>query len=198
MPAGIGTWAVRCFVDLAEVDASPVACSRQPTLVRTLSVLPDGLWLCCRAHCCNSWLDARLLASLHLLCSVLEGLAEAAGRGDKGLVIGWLPCVELAEFAKDHKPGPTQRRLLARPTKSIQRSTAERKMDIGFIKSPEAEEEKDISCHWSQILIPGELKSNPSADVASPAWLDLGIRERCSQLRIPVALSSVLPSADPL
>ena len=29
-------------------------------------------------------------------------------------------------------------------------------------------------CLWSQILIPGELKSNPSADKASKAWLELG------------------------
>ena len=32
----------------------------------------------------------------------------------------------------------------------------------------------DSKCHWSQVLIPGELKSNPSADIASKAWLDLG------------------------
>ncbi|KAK3302485.1 uncharacterized protein B0T15DRAFT_577582 [Chaetomium strumarium] len=33
---------------------------------------------------------------------------------------------------------------------------------------------KDSRCHWSQILIPGELKSNPSADNPSKSWLDLG------------------------
>lgn len=33
---------------------------------------------------------------------------------------------------------------------------------------------KDSKCHWSQIFIPGELKSNPSADIASKAWLDIG------------------------
>lgn len=32
----------------------------------------------------------------------------------------------------------------------------------------------DSKCRWSQILIPGELKSNPLADKASKAWLDLG------------------------
>ncbi len=66
-------------------------------------------------------------------------------------------------------------------------------MDIGFVNDPEAG--KDSRCHWSQILVPvwmpvpqalssrtnidmpqkkGELKSNPSADIASKAWLDLG------------------------
>jgi len=33
---------------------------------------------------------------------------------------------------------------------------------------------EDSKCHWSQILVPGELKRNPLADTASKAWLDLG------------------------
>jgi len=37
---------------------------------------------------------------------------------------------------------------------------------------------KDSRCHWSQILVPGELKSNPSADNASKVWLDLGTYAR--------------------
>ncbi|KAK3347077.1 hypothetical protein B0T25DRAFT_592995 [Lasiosphaeria hispida] len=32
---------------------------------------------------------------------------------------------------------------------------------------------KDSRCHWSHILVLGELKSNPSADIASKAWLDI-------------------------
>ena len=45
-------------------------------------------------------------------------------------------------------------------------------MDIGFVNDSKAR--KDARCHWSQILVPGELKSNPFADKASEAWLDLG------------------------
>jgi Fungal protein kinase len=45
-------------------------------------------------------------------------------------------------------------------------------MDIGFVNDPTAE--KDSRCHWSQILVPGELKNNPTADIASKAWLDIG------------------------
>ncbi|CAH0053938.1 unnamed protein product [Clonostachys solani] len=45
-------------------------------------------------------------------------------------------------------------------------------MDVGFVNDPEAS--KDSRCHWSQILVPEELKSNRSADKASEAWLDLG------------------------
>ena len=54
----------------------------------------------------------------------------------------------------------------------IQGSQAERKMDVGFVDISEAG--KYSRCHWSQILVPGELKSNTSADIASKAWLDLG------------------------
>ncbi|KAB5511454.1 hypothetical protein GE09DRAFT_1196784 [Coniochaeta sp. 2T2.1] len=45
-------------------------------------------------------------------------------------------------------------------------------MDVGFVNDPMAG--KDSRCRWDQILVPGELKSNRSADRASEAWLDLG------------------------
>jgi hypothetical protein len=45
-------------------------------------------------------------------------------------------------------------------------------LDIGFVDDPSAG--VDSKCCWLQILIPGELKSNLSADIASKAWLDLG------------------------
>ena len=45
-------------------------------------------------------------------------------------------------------------------------------MDVGFVNDPTAK--KDSRQDWSQILVPGELKSNPSADIPSEAWLDLG------------------------
>ncbi|KAK4232960.1 hypothetical protein C8A03DRAFT_48336 [Achaetomium macrosporum] len=44
-------------------------------------------------------------------------------------------------------------------------------MDIGFVNDPNAG--KDSRCNWTQILLPGELKSNPSADRPSEARLDL-------------------------
>jgi hypothetical protein len=51
-------------------------------------------------------------------------------------------------------------------------STAERKLDVGFMNNPKANE--DSRCHWSQILIPEELKSNPAKDKLSTTWRDLG------------------------
>ncbi|KAL7793734.1 hypothetical protein V8C37DRAFT_378051 [Trichoderma ceciliae] len=43
-------------------------------------------------------------------------------------------------------------------------------MDIGFIDD---EVEGAGGHHWSHILVPGELKSNPRADTLSKAWIDL-------------------------
>ncbi|KAI1471016.1 serine/threonine-protein kinase Sgk2 [Daldinia caldariorum] len=88
-------------------------------------------------------------------------------------VLVWFADVidRLATFAEAIKPSPARRRPLAQPNKPIQGSTAERKLDVGFVSNPNAIQ--DSLCHWSQILIPGELKSNLSADTASKAWLDL-------------------------
>ncbi|KAJ9129857.1 Rhodopsin kinase [Pleurostoma richardsiae] len=89
-------------------------------------------------------------------------------------VLSWFVgfCEELASFTDSYKSCPIrQRRPLTQPNESIDGSIAKRKMDIGFVNNPRA---KDSGCHWSEILVPGELKSNRSADRASEAWLDLG------------------------
>ncbi|KAL5430091.1 hypothetical protein PMIN06_012610, partial [Paraphaeosphaeria minitans] len=90
-------------------------------------------------------------------------------------VLGWFaPLIsQLVDLApqneSSHRP---QRRLLAQPHKPIQGSVADRKMDVGFVDDPYAD--VDARYRWSDILIPGELKSNPLDDKASKAWLDLG------------------------
>ncbi|KAK0628117.1 hypothetical protein B0T17DRAFT_491041 [Bombardia bombarda] len=90
-------------------------------------------------------------------------------------VLSWFAGLseQLWDLANEHKSTTTlRRRPLAQPNKPIQGSTAERKLDIGFVNDPDAR--KDSRYHWSQILVPGELKSNPSADTASKAWLNIG------------------------
>lgn len=75
-------------------------------------------------------------------------------------------------FAKDLISAPsTSRGPLARPNKALEGSTAERKPDIGFVEDLNAD--GDAAYHWSQILVPGELKSNPAFDMATQTWLDL-------------------------
>ncbi|CAG5181461.1 uncharacterized protein ALTATR162_LOCUS9774 [Alternaria atra] len=90
-------------------------------------------------------------------------------------VLSWFASLidQLLDFAEEHMPGSRcRRRPLAQPNRPLQGSAADRKLDIGFVDDPNAG--VDSKCRWSQILIPGELKSNPSADKASKAWLDLG------------------------
>ncbi|KAH9861098.1 hypothetical protein IAQ61_010834 [Plenodomus lingam] len=109
---------------------------------------------------------------LYLEGSGWQGWPESAKERD---VLRWF--AELTDqflgFAEEHRPAPRpQRRPLAQPHQPLQGSTADRKLDIGFVDDLNAG--VDSKCHWKQILIPGELKSNPSADIASKAWLDLG------------------------
>lgn len=90
-------------------------------------------------------------------------------------VLSWFaPLIEqLSDFAEEHRPGHGgRRRAVARPHQPLQGSTADRKLDVGFVDDEGAG--IDSTHHWSRILVPGELKSNPLADKASKAWLDLG------------------------
>ncbi|KAK0369743.1 serine threonine-protein kinase sgk2 [Colletotrichum limetticola] len=90
-------------------------------------------------------------------------------------VLEWLAgfVKKLALFANTQQSNTThQRSLLAHPNTPMQGSTADRKLDVGFVDNLEVGQ--GSRHHWKQILVPGELKSNPSADTASKAWLDLG------------------------
>lgn len=101
-----------------------------------------------------------------------KGWPEDANQED---VLSWFADLseKLAKLSKNHSPKSTHmRRPLAQPNKPIQGSTAERKLDIGFVSDTHAG--KDTRCQWSEILVPRELKANLSADTASKAWLDLG------------------------
>jgi hypothetical protein len=100
------------------------------------------------------------------------GWPEEAKQDD---VLSWFAgfTEKLAAFAEScNSAPPHKRRPLAKPNEPIAGSVGKRKMDIGFVDDPKAG--KDSRCHWSQILVPGELKSNPSADRPSEARLDLG------------------------
>ncbi|KAH6838333.1 hypothetical protein B0I37DRAFT_449739 [Chaetomium sp. MPI-CAGE-AT-0009] len=92
-------------------------------------------------------------------------------------VLSWLTDVteKLAIFAESYTPAPAyKRRPLAKPDEAIPGPPAvgKREMDIAFIDDPTVG--KSSSCNWAQVLVAGELKSNPSADILSAARLDLG------------------------
>ncbi|KAF1980438.1 hypothetical protein BU23DRAFT_444835 [Bimuria novae-zelandiae CBS 107.79] len=101
-----------------------------------------------------------------------QGWPEGARERD---VLRWFAEVtgQFVDLAEEHQPASrARRRPLAQPHQPLQGSTADRKLDVGFVDDPSAG--LHSKCHWKQILVPGELKSNPSADKASKAWLDLG------------------------
>ncbi|KAF3492096.1 uncharacterized protein GIQ15_01613 [Arthroderma uncinatum] len=71
----------------------------------------------------------------------------------------------------EHVPDEAaRRRPLAQPNKPLQGSTAERKLDIGFMDGTDPLEDGKYA--WSQILVPGELKNDPGYETQSR--LDLG------------------------
>ncbi|EQL36688.1 hypothetical protein BDFG_02044 [Blastomyces dermatitidis ATCC 26199] len=61
--------------------------------------------------------------------------------------------------------------LCTQPAQPVARSTAKRKLDIGFVDDPHAMLDKRYK--WSQILVPGELKNDRKYDIPSGARLDL-------------------------
>ena len=96
---------------------------------------------------------------------------ESAKEGD---VLNWFVTLidQLLCFAEEHLLVPrSRRRVLAQPHRVLEGSTANCELDVGFVDDPNAG--ADSKCHRSDILIPGELTSNPSADTMSKAWLDL-------------------------
>ncbi|PZC89281.1 hypothetical protein A1F95_10409 [Pyrenophora tritici-repentis] len=109
---------------------------------------------------------------LYRLASGWQGWPKGAKEKD---VLSWFaPLTDrLLDLAEGHRPvSGIRRRPLAQPHQPLLGSTADRKLDIGFVDDPNAG--VNSKCRWSHILIPGELKSNPLADKASKAWLDLG------------------------
>ncbi|EER42840.1 conserved hypothetical protein [Histoplasma capsulatum H143] len=101
-----------------------------------------------------------------------QGWPELAAEKD---VLRWLANItaELIRLAEAQEPSwKINRRPLAQPSRPLQGSVAMRKLDIGFVNDLTATE--DSRCHWSQILVPGELKNDQNYDRKSGAWFDLG------------------------
>ncbi|KAJ5215200.1 FunK1 protein kinase [Penicillium hispanicum] len=83
---------------------------------------------------------------------------------------------KLETFASNY----SGRKLLAQPKTPLRASTGKRSMGIGFVNHDITYTaiEEDVRYCWSHILVPGELKSNPEADKASMAWMDLATYAR--------------------
>ncbi|KAJ8114069.1 hypothetical protein ONZ43_g4995 [Nemania bipapillata] len=87
-------------------------------------------------------------------------------------VLAWLADIveRFLQWAEEYRP-TTTRRPLAQPDIPLEGSVAKRKLDVGLVDDPKAD--KAGKYHWSHILVPGELKSNPNDDTASKAHLDI-------------------------
>ncbi|KAI1362296.1 hypothetical protein F5Y08DRAFT_341741 [Xylaria arbuscula] len=87
-------------------------------------------------------------------------------------VLAWLADIveRFLQWAEEYIP-TTTRRPLAQPDTPLKGSVAKRKLDVGLVDDPTAD--KAGKYHWSHILVPGELKSNPNDDTASKAHLDI-------------------------
>ncbi|KFG81455.1 serine/threonine-protein kinase Sgk2 [Metarhizium anisopliae] len=93
-------------------------------------------------------------------------------------VLSWIGGLisQLEAFADNRIPTSVARRkLLAQPKTPLEGSTGKRSMDIGFVDSDiiYKPDTTDSRYRWAHILVVGELKSNPKADIASVAWIDL-------------------------
>lgn len=88
-------------------------------------------------------------------------------------IFSWLADIieKLANISAGYSPVSVKQRALAQSAMPVQACTTDAKLDIGFIQRRTMAETR---CHWSQILVPGQLRSNPAADAAPKAWLDLG------------------------
>jgi len=111
------------------------------------------------------------------LYSEKSGWLKWPKSADETEVLKWLEELsrQLTDFANQcqlvTKAG---RRPLALPNKPLLGSNGKRKLDVGFVDHPGADEE----CDWSHILVSGELKCNPKADTPSESWLDLATHVR--------------------
>ncbi|KAI1088319.1 hypothetical protein F5B19DRAFT_472032 [Rostrohypoxylon terebratum] len=100
-----------------------------------------------------------------------EGWTGWPRGAQESAVLSWLQkmVARLTQWAQEHRRTPKRGLgLLAKPNKPLGGSTAQRKLDVGIVTQPES------LAHWSQILIPGELKSSPDEDQKDGAWFDIG------------------------
>ncbi|OTB13531.1 hypothetical protein K445DRAFT_320070 [Daldinia sp. EC12] len=84
-------------------------------------------------------------------------------------ILSWLETIikQLMQWAQNDRQTP-ERGLWTKPNKPLDGSTARRKIDIAILSHPAA------LTDWSQILIPGELKSSAKEDRHTGAWFDIG------------------------
>ena len=97
------------------------------------------------------------------------GWVQWPASAEEELVLTWLK--ELTSNFLEWAKRPISRLIYQGPGAHLSGSTAKRKMDVGI--TTKREDDSTPISDWDQILVVGELKSNPDEDNQSKAWLDL-------------------------
>ncbi|KAL2041528.1 hypothetical protein N7G274_005910 [Stereocaulon virgatum] len=113
-----------------------------------------------------------------------SGWTEWPKSAKEDLVLDWLHNLmkQFVACVNDVHPA-TSRQIYKGPSAYLDGSPIKRKMDVGIMgrhgnKNDEADGKTSPKSNWAQILVAGELKSNPIKDGQEPAWLDLATYAR--------------------
>ena len=113
-----------------------------------------------------------------------SGWTEWPMSAKEDLVLDWLHNLMKRFVAWMNSVYPTtSRQIYKGPSAYLDGSPIKRKMDVGIMgrygnKDDEVDEKTSLKSNWAQILVAGELKSNPIKDGQEPAWLDLATYAR--------------------
>ena len=113
-----------------------------------------------------------------------SGWTEWPMSAKEDLVLDWLHNLMKRFVAWMNSVHPaTSRQIYKGPSAYLDGSPIKRKMDVGIMgrhgnKDDEVDEKTGPKSSWAQILVAGELKSNPIEDGQEPAWLDLATYAR--------------------
>ena len=110
-----------------------------------------------------------------------SGWTEWPMSAKEDLVLDWLRNLMKRFVAWMNSVHPaTSRQIFKGPSAYLDGSPIKRKMDVGIMgrHDDEVGEKTGPKSSWAQILVAGELKSNPIEDGQEPAWLDLATYAR--------------------
>ena len=113
-----------------------------------------------------------------------SGWTEWPTSAKEDLVLDWLHNLMKRFVAWTNSVHPTtSRQIYKGPSAYLDGSPIKRKMDVGIMgrhgnKDDEVDGKTGPKSSWAQILVAGELKSNPIEDGQEPAWLDLATYAR--------------------
>ena len=113
-----------------------------------------------------------------------SGWTEWPTSAKEDLVLDWLQTLMKRFMTWTNRVHSTTfRQIYKGPNAYLDRSPIKRKMNVGIMrrhgnKNDEVDEKTSPKPNWAQILVAGELKSNPIEDGQESVWLDLATYAR--------------------